>query len=109
MLEVYPHAAMLRFLGLDRILKYKRGRVAERRVEFGRLQELLRERVPGLFPELEWGEELERLLGLEWSKKTEDLTDAVVCALVASWHWKYQGKRSQVVGDEETGWLVVRR
>ena len=38
--EVYPHPAMVRMFGLPRIIKYKKGSVAERRKEFSKIARL---------------------------------------------------------------------
>jgi hypothetical protein len=54
-MEVYPHPAMLRWFGLERILKYKRGPVGDRRREFRRYQSLLGSCLALRFPELDPG------------------------------------------------------
>jgi predicted RNase H-like nuclease len=61
-MEVYPHPAMIRWFGLERILKYKRGTVAERRREFRRYQSLLHSCLQFRFPELHLGTVGEELL-----------------------------------------------
>lgn len=105
--EVYPHPAMVRLFRLDRIVKYKRGIVKEKRKEFGRLQGLMREL---LGTEMAWvtgGEETEELLREPWTKRTEDLTDALFCALIGAWHWRYGGRRSEVIGNRRTGFILL--
>ncbi len=107
LMEVYPHAALVSLLSLERIIKYKRGSVAERKVEFRRLQSLLREQGRCLFPGLEASGILDRLLERTWSKEVEDRTDAFICSLIGLWHWNHRGRKSRVVGDLETGFILV--
>jgi predicted RNase H-like nuclease len=105
--EVYPHPALCRLLRLERIVKYKRGPVAARRGEFRRLQWLLG-RV--LRAELAWVARpvaLDALLRTPWSKAVEDRTDALVCALVGLWHVHHAGRRSEVIGDVDTGFILL--
>ena len=107
MSEVYPHAALVRFFGLDRILKYKRGPVGLRRQEFQRLQSLIGGHLPSLFPSLERGPLLEELLALSWTKDAEDRLDAVICALIGLHHLSHRGERSEILGDPKTGFILV--
>ena len=105
--EVYPHPAMVRWFGLDRVLKYKRPPAAARRREFARYQALLRgllgREFAGLAPDPGW----EALLTAPWSKDDEDPLDAFLCSLIAWWHWRDHGARTQVLGDLEGGFLLV--
>ena len=103
-MEVYPHPTMVRWFELERTIKYKRGRVAEKKVEFTRYQECFRRFLTDKFP----GLVLPASLAAEpWSKKNEDLLDAHFCAMIGLWHWRYQGKRSQILGDEKTGQMLI--
>lgn len=106
-MEVYPHPAMVRWFGLQRILKYKRGTVAERRREFRRYQSLLRSAIEVRFPELELGPVGGGLLEADYSKEAEDRLDAFFCGLIALHHWRHQGRQSQVLGDSQSGFLVL--
>ena len=105
--EVYPHPALVRLLNLRRIIKYKRGRVASRRQEFGRLQAGLHTMLGERFPRLELSDDARALLARVWTKEAEDLTDAFVCALIGLWHWIHRGRRSQVIGDSRTGFILL--
>ncbi len=105
--EVYPHPAMVRLFRLERILKYKRGPVALRRAEFVRLGRLIRALVRDEFPELKLGAEARAVLGAAWSKPVEDRADALFCGLIGLWHWKFRGKRSEVIGDAGTGFILL--
>ena len=105
--EVYPHPAMVRMFGLPRIIKYKKGSVAERRKEFQRLQGLMRKLMKRKFPGLTLNQETRNLLREKWSKPVEDRTDALFCALIGMWHWMHRGKRSEVIGDRKTGFILL--
>jgi predicted RNase H-like nuclease len=105
--EVYPHPAMVRMFGLPRIIKYKKGSVAERRKEFQRLQGLMRKLMKRKFPGVTLNQETRSLLRQKWSKPVEDRTDALFCALIGMWHWMHRGKRSEVIGDRKTGFILL--
>jgi len=105
--EVYPHSAMVRMFGLPRIVKYKKGSVAERRKEFRRLQRLLRSCLRNKFPQLKLNPETRELLREKWSKPVEDRTDGLFCALIGLWHWMHQGRKSEVIGDRKTGFILL--
>ncbi len=105
--EVYPHPAMVRMFGIPKIVKYKKGSVVERRKEFRRLQNLLRRCLQKKFPRLAIDPEARSLLGQRWSKPVEDQTDALFCALIGLWHWMHQGQQSEVIGDLQTGFILL--
>lgn len=109
LVEVFPHPATIRLFGLERIVKYKRGPVAARRGEFARLQGLLRECLRTRFAPGEWVETpaLAAVLSAPWTKPAEDRLDALLCALVGYHHWRHDGQRSEVLGDLETGFILV--
>lgn len=113
-IEVFPHAAIVQLFGLERILKYKKGRLAERRAELQRLQQLLAEQLPQREPPLCWHDPVPPDLTCALAscpgralKAIEDRLDALVCAYVAA-HWWYWGlARNQVLGDRASGYIVV--
>jgi len=105
--EVYPHPAMVRLFRLPRIIKYKKGPVADRRREFRRLQGLLRDLLAAEFPILTLDAETPALLVAPWSKPVEDRTDALFCALIALWHVHHRGTRSEILGDLATGFILL--
>lgn len=105
--EVYPHPAMVRLLRLSRIVKYKKGRMTERRAEFARLQSALVGLLATEFSFLELNDEARSLLAARWSKSAEDRLDAFFCALIGLWHLHHRGRRSQVVGDVATGFILL--
>ena len=107
MVEVFPHPATVRWFGLDRTIKYKRGPVAARRREFARLQRLLRAWLADHAPDIAQERATIALLRTPWTKDTEDLTDALLCALVG-WQWAVHRRRSlEVLGDLRTGFIVI--
>jgi predicted RNase H-like nuclease len=107
--EVFPHPALVRWSGRARIFKYKRGRVEQRREEFAALQHYLRGALDrdGLFAEVRLAPMVEDLLRTPWSKAVEDQTDALVAGLVAWQMVRSAGRETEVLGDRETGFLVV--
>jgi len=105
--EVYPHPAMVRLFRLDRIIKYKKGRVAEKRIEFKRLQLLMKKSLREQFPFLSLNQETKTLIAESWSKAIEDKTDALFCAMIGLWHVMHQGRRSEVIGDNKTGFILL--
>jgi predicted RNase H-like nuclease len=106
-IEVYPHPAMVRLFKLPRIIKYKKGRVSQRRREFRRLQNLMRKLLSAQFPFLQLNNEAKTLLRQPWAKPVEDKADALFCALIGSWHWRYRGRRSEVIGNLRTGFILL--
>jgi predicted RNase H-like nuclease len=111
--EVYPHPAMVRIFGLDRIIQYKKGPVADRR----RGLEELRRHLAGLagastgwMSSFVLREVLQRdLEGLRGAgmKHHEDTLDAIFCAYLA-WHcWRWGASRNEVFGSLAEGCIVV--
>lgn len=109
LIEVYPHPATVRWFGLDRTIKYKRGPVTARRRAFARLQRLLRRWLAQVAPEIPNQRPTADLLRARWSKDREDLTDALLCAMVG-WQWAVRGRRAlELLGDTRRGFIVVPR
>jgi predicted RNase H-like nuclease len=112
--EAYPHAGMVELFGLDRIVKYKRGRVDQRRAGQDELASLLRRRLPQLDPPLRLNADLSRLLrkpsaGLRGRalKAREDELDAVFCAYLAAHLWAWGRSRQRLLGDPSDGVVVL--
>ncbi|TVP56854.1 MAG: DUF429 domain-containing protein [Nodularia sp. (in: Bacteria)] len=111
-IEVFPHPAIVNLFKLERILKYKKGRINERRLELIKLQNYILDILPTLTPSLC----TLRLCGSFTSeipttgaalKAAEDKLDSLICAYVAA-HWWYWGKqRNLVLGDRTTGYIVI--
>jgi predicted RNase H-like nuclease len=108
-IEVFPHPAMVHLFQLDRILKYKKGRLADRRAELLKLRQYILAVLPSLEPSLaiaEWAIPEIPLPGAAL-KALEDQLDSLICAYVAA-HWWYWGlDRNWVLGDRDTGYIVV--
>jgi predicted RNase H-like nuclease len=101
-LEAHPHAAAVSFFGLDRIVKYKKGRRADRGRELQRLRDLITGRLPvdnvGLIPQVPEKGAL---------KPAEDQIDAVLCACIAAHWWQHGRQGSDVFGDAASGYVIV--
>lgn len=97
------------FVGLawEKTIKYKRGRIVERQAEFSRYQSLLREFLCDEFPHLLSDEVVEELLSLAWTKDQEDRLDALLCALIGWWHLRFGGKKSEILGDDISGHILL--
>jgi predicted RNase H-like nuclease len=107
--EVYPHPATVRWFGLDRTIKYKRGPVAARRRAFARLRSLLRRWLENCAPEIARHGPTAALLRTRWTKDCEDMTDALLCAMIG-WQWAVRGRRTlEILGDRRSGFIVVPR
>ena len=118
-IECFPHPAIVHLFGLNRILKYKKDRLAERRLELEKLRSLIVNILPTLKPSLNLSSSSplpQRLSGsflLEIPstgaalKAVEDQLDSLICAYVGA-HWWYWGKtRNWVLGDRTTGYIIV--
>lgn len=118
-IEVFPHPATIHLFNLERILKYKKGRVAERQAELIKLRNYILSVLPTLEPALQFSTELVHsfLTDIPQTSHTlkalEDKLDSLICAYVAA-HWWYWGlERNWVLGaatPEEsciTGYIIV--
>ena len=106
MFEMYPHPAMVELFALERTIKYKKGRVAKKRIGQRELADAIRVHLcaaearprlrvdPTLDDLLE--EPREPLRGRAL-KGREDRLDAVVCAYIAA--WLDAGKPLQALGQ----------
>ncbi|MEH2423011.1 MAG: DUF429 domain-containing protein [Nostoc sp.] len=132
-IEVFPHPAIVHLFNLERILKYKKGRLSQRRLELIKLQNYLLDILPTLEPA--WRpslpdalrsrsvplvqplQELERRLGSSFLleipttgaalKAIEDKLDSLICAYVAAYWWYWGEERNLVLGDRTTGYIII--
>jgi predicted RNase H-like nuclease len=104
-IEVHPHAAMVNLFGLDRIVKYKRGRREHRARELSRLRRLMLSRLPELDPVLSLN--LPSIPRTGNLKPVEDRIDAVLCAYIAAHWWFWARERNRLYGADESGAIVV--
>ena len=118
-IEVYPHAAMVNLFKLDRILKYKKGKLAERQIELKKLCHYILGILPNYQPSLALSSSSVSSLYLGDSlssefpstgtalKALEDKLDALICAYIAA-HWWYWGiERNLVLGNIDSGYIIV--
>ncbi|MDV3352277.1 DUF429 domain-containing protein [Leptothoe sp. ISB3NOV94-8A] len=106
-IEFFPHPAMVHLFGLSHILKYKKGRVAQRRQQLYRLRSLILQHLPHHTPRLMVDTLPAIPKGGLALKAVEDQLDSIVCAYGAA-HWWYWGHaRNQVLGSLASGYIVV--
>lgn len=105
--EVYPHPAMVRLFKLDRIFKYKKGPIAVKQKEFKRYQKTFHKFISKEFPDLQLNTETRLILKGDWTKTVEDKLDALFCAVLGLWHYRYNGKRSAIIGNIKTGFILL--
>lgn len=113
-IEVFPHPATVHLFGLTQIIKYKKGRLADRAAGLDQLCSYMKNTLPQLVPALDLASfnvkipspNFTQLKGKEL-KTIEDKLDSVLCAYVGA-HWWYWGMdKNLVLGDRETGFIVV--
>ena len=122
-IEVYPHPATINLFKLDRIIKYKKGKLAERQLELMKLCQYIIDILPNLEPSLNLansqtknprseaficGSSLPEIpTSIATLKALEDQLDALLCAYIGA-HWWYWGiERNLVLGDRTTGYIVI--
>jgi len=110
-IEVFPHPAIVHLFGLERILKYKKGKLADRRVELARLQQYLCDRLPTFEPALDVNQSkcLPNEIPLKGTalKALEDQLDSLMCAYIAA-HWWYWGLECNIaLGNLTEGYIIV--
>ncbi len=111
-LEVYPHAAMVALWDLPKTIKYKKGDSAAKRAGLEILKTYLwklTEAEPRLAPTQTLGELLNQDLSM-WSgqrlKDYEDKLDAVFCAYLAMYFWRWRSERNEMFGDLVGGYII---
>ena len=112
LLEVYPHAALVALFDLPKILKYKKGLLAQKRAGLQLLVLHVR-RLSRASPPLLTNGPLEQLLSKEVTamsgpvlKMHEDTIDGVVCAYLAYYFWHWRESRNEVFGDVASGYIL---
>jgi predicted RNase H-like nuclease len=110
-IEVFPHPAMIQLFGLERILKYKKGPVSERRIELAKLRGYIHTRLPQLMPALDLAASPQSLPELpppgKNLKVVEDQLDSVICAYVAAHWWFWGQEHNQTLGNLPEGYIIV--
>ncbi len=110
-IEAFPHPAIVHLFKLERILKYKKGVLAERRSELSRLRQFIHELLPLQEPALDVNLGAIPIPDIPQRgtdvKAVEDQLDSIICAYIAA-HWWYWGpERNLVLGDRAEGYIVV--
>ncbi|MEO1621535.1 MAG: DUF429 domain-containing protein [Cyanobacteria bacterium J06632_3] len=105
--EVFPHPASIQLFGLSKILKYKKGRIAERAQALGQLRQLILTQLPQHEPPLVISSLPAVPSGGKALKALEDRLDSILCAYVAAYWWYWGTQRNAVLGDGACGYIVV--
>jgi predicted RNase H-like nuclease len=112
-LEVYPHSALLELFSLDRIIKYKKGCVGEKRRGQQEIQSYLR-RLSSLSPPIISTPKLSAFLRIDTGslkgaklKENEDQLDSILCAYIAYYYWYWCLSHTRMFGDLTTGYIIV--
>ncbi|MEH2151847.1 DUF429 domain-containing protein [Nostoc sp.] len=108
-IEVFPHPAIVNLFNLERILKYKKGRLSERRLELIKLQNYLLNILPSLSPSLRLGGSFPSEIPTTGAtlKAVEDQLDSLICAYVSAYWWYWGEQRNLVLGDRTTGYIII--
>ena len=115
-IEVFPHPAMIHLFNLDRILKYKKGRLVERQRELMKLQKYILKILPTYTPCLSLSPSDSSLVPFlplsdtvtgKMLKALEDQLDSLICAYIGAYWWYWGKERNWVLGEANTGYIVV--
>ncbi len=109
-IEVFPHPAIVNLFDLAQILKYKKGRLVNRKSELFKLHQYIKNILTTIEPALEVSENLldiENINSIATFKNTEDRLDSLICAYVGAYWWYWGQTRNIVLGDQATGYIVV--
>lgn len=106
-IEVFPHPAQVHLFNLDRILKYKKGKLSDRHPELTKLRNYVLTILPTLEPKLTPTHLPEIPSQGKAMKEVEDLLDSLLCAYVGAYWWYWGKEKNLVLGDENSGYIVV--
>ena len=110
-IEVFPHPAIVHLFGLDKIIKYKKGKLADKKRGLKQLRNYIIDVLPQLEPKLTLKDfilpDIPDRVSLKTLKTIEDCLDSLVCAYVAAYWWYWGLPRNIVLGNETTGYIVV--
>ena len=112
-IEVYPHPAQVVLFHRDRIIKYKKGRVADKRKGLAELVGCVRNYLMKSIPKLYSSPVLQELLGTDVHllkgkklKGFEDKLDALICAFIVGYYWYWGEERCRIHGSLKQGYIV---
>jgi predicted RNase H-like nuclease len=112
--EVYPHPAHVVLFDLCRIIKYKKGKMAQKRAGLEEFRGALAHNLGTATPRLIMCALLEEIvnrplqaLHAKALKRYEDTLDAVLCAFIAAHYWSWGAERNDLIGTLDDGYIVV--
>jgi predicted RNase H-like nuclease len=110
-IEVFPHPAIVELFNLPLILKYKKGRLLERRLELIKLYKYIVEVLPTFTPALNLNFHPELFAEIPTTGKAlkvlEDKLDSLICAYVGAYWWYWGKEKNVVLGDRANGYIVI--
>lgn len=110
-IEVFPHPAIVHLFGLDKIIKYKKGKLANKKKGLTQLRNYIVDMLPQLEPKLTLKDfilpDIPDTVSLKTLKAIEDCLDSLICAYIAAYWWYWGEAKNLVLGDETTGYIVV--
>ncbi|MEM8720414.1 MAG: DUF429 domain-containing protein [Cyanobacteria bacterium P01_G01_bin.39] len=111
-IEVFPHPATINLFSLKQIIKYKKGKISDRRQELTKLRNYLIEILPKLEPALSLSslESIPKIDHKHTGKKLkaiEDQLDSIICAYVSAYWWYWGKAKNMVLGDLDHGFIVI--
>lgn len=112
-IEVFPHPAIVELFNLPLILKYKKGRLLERRLELIKLHQYIVKVLPTFEPKLHltFAEDCALFAEIPSTgsalKALEDRLDSLICAYVAAYWWYWGKEKNIVLGDRASGYIIV--
>lgn len=111
-IEVFPHPAIVHLFNLEKILKYKKGKLLEKAQELARLRNYIVTLLPNLEPKLSLENaailpNLPLKLTGKVFKEVEDKLDSLICAYVAAYWWYWGESKNLVLGNQQTGYIVI--
>jgi predicted RNase H-like nuclease len=111
--EVYPHPAHVVLFQRKYIVKYKKGRIADRRTGLEEMRREVRTHCTIAEPRLAVTPTLADFLQQDLGalkgarlKEYEDTLDALLCAYLAAHNWRWAAERNEMIGDIRTGYIV---
>ncbi|HHP7230356.1 MAG TPA: DUF429 domain-containing protein [Xenococcaceae cyanobacterium] len=111
-IEVFPHPAIVNLFSLEKILKYKKGKLAEKTARLKKLSEYITKVLSQHEPKLNLNSAVTlprfppKLTGKEL-KALEDRLDSLICAYVAAYWWYWGEAKNLALGDTTTGYIIV--
>lgn len=108
-IELFPHPATVHLFQLPRILKYKKGRLSDRRPELEKLRQYQYTVLPTLDPPLALTAADLPPIPTQGKamKAVEDQLDSLTCAYAGAHWWWWGHDRNWVLGDRAGGYIVV--